>query len=73
MTPTHHGSIKKVVADKGFGFVKPKEAGARDVFFHVTGCADKEDFLKFQTGDPVTYEEQPHEKGPRAVNVRFSN
>jgi len=60
------GTIKKLVTDKGFGFI----AGERgDLFFHhsaVEGMTMEE----LQVGQAVTYEEGRGPKGPRAEKVR---
>jgi cold shock protein len=60
------GTIKKLIADKGFGFI----AGERgDIFFHhsaVEGVAME----ALAVGQAVTYEEGRGPKGPRAEKVR---
>ena len=64
------GTVKKLVAERGFGFIdtgRPRE----DVFFHHTGVPDR-GFDSLVEGQTVEYEtEHDPEKGrPRAVNVR---
>ena len=62
------GTIKKVIPDKGFGFI---EGESGDVFFHFSaleGVAIEE----LQMGQAVEYEEGSGPKGPRAENVRVS-
>jgi cold shock protein len=60
------GTIKKVIADKGFGFI----AGERgELFFHhssLEGTAIE----VLHVGQKVTYEEGRGPKGPRAEKVR---
>jgi len=59
------GTIKKVLADKGFGFI---EGDRGDIFFHhsaVEGVAIE----ALKIGQAVTYEEGRGPKGPRAENV----
>jgi len=61
------GTIKKVLADKGFGFI---EGDRGDIFFHhsaVEGVAIE----ALKIGQAVTYEEGRGPKGPRAENVRL--
>ncbi len=61
-----HGTIKKIVSDKGFGFI----GGDRgDVFFHHSSVEDGM-FESLQVGQAVEYEEGQGPKGPRAENVR---
>lgn len=60
------GTIKKLVSDKGFGFIK---ADGEDLFFHrsaVTGTT----FEELQEGQSVEYEVGQGPKGARAENVR---
>lgn len=60
------GTIKKVIADKGFGFIEGERG---DIFFHhsaLEGIAIE----ALQIGQTVTYEEGSGPKGPRAENVR---
>mgnify|MGYP000744816295 CR=1 FL=1 len=60
------GTIKKVLADKGFGFI---EGDRGDLFFHhseVEGATIE----TLQIGQQVTYEEGRGPKGPRAEKVR---
>lgn len=60
------GTIKKLVADKGFGFIKGDN---EELFFHsssVQGAA----FDDLREGQTVTYEEGQGPKGPRAESVR---
>ena len=60
------GTIKKLVVDKGFGFI----AGDRgDLFFHISACEDCQ-FEDLQVGQTVNYEEGDGPKGPRATVVR---
>lgn len=60
------GTIKKLVADKGFGFISGDRG---ELFFHhssVEGGA----FDTLQVGQTVSYEEGRGPKGPRAEKVR---
>ncbi len=61
------GTIKKIVVDKGFGFIRPDD-GDQDVFFHHSSVAEGS-FETLNEGQPVTFEEANSPKGPRAENV----
>ena len=63
------GTIKKVVRDKGFGFILTSDA--KDVFFHRNGLQGM-DFEGLKGGETVEFEVEQAEKGPRAINVRPS-
>ena len=60
------GVIKKLVLDKGFGFIA---AGNSELFFHHSACEDV-DFDSLQEGQTVEFTEGSGPKGPRAENVR---
>ncbi|MBN1909707.1 MAG: cold shock domain-containing protein [Pirellulales bacterium] len=68
------GVIKKLVADRGFGFIST-ESGS-DIFFHHSAVAD-EGFDNLQEGQSVEYEVDSGDggggrrgnKGPRATAV----
>lgn len=61
------GTIKKVLADKGFGFIS---ADREDVFFHHSAVGSGS-FDALRVGQAVTFELEDGKdgKGPRAVNV----
>ena len=60
------GTIKKVLADKGFGFI----AGERgELFFHHSSL-EGASIETLREGQAVTYTEGSGPKGPRAENVR---
>ncbi|MCX6740829.1 MAG: cold shock domain-containing protein [Candidatus Parcubacteria bacterium] len=61
------GSIKKLIADRGFGFITPDDGG-KDLFFHsneVKGIT----FQELKEGDKVSFDVGESPKGPNAVNV----
>ena len=60
------GTIKKLIADKGFGFIDGERG---DLFFHHSAVqgATIEDL---RIGQQVTYEEGRGPKGPRAEDVK---
>ncbi len=60
------GTIKKLVTDKGFGFI---ESEGQEVFFHGSALQDAQfDDLREQQQVEFTIGEGP--KGPRAENVK---
>lgn len=64
------GTIRKHIADKGFGFIVGDDKIER--FFHRSAAPE---FDLLSEGDPVEFdhEESPkRDKGPRAVNVRLA-
>ncbi len=61
------GTIKKVVAGKGFGFI---EGESGDVFFHHSAL-DGTTIEELSPGQAVEYEEGSGPKGPRAENIRL--
>lgn len=66
------GAIKKIVSDKGFGFIGGTSGRNSDVFFHASACENKS-FDSLQEGDKVRYELDknpgPEARGPRATYV----
>ena len=60
------GTIKKVVADKGYGFIEGERG---DVFFHHSAL-EGVTIEALSVGQKVEYEEGRGPKGPRAENVR---
>jgi CspA family cold shock protein len=63
------GTIKKIVKDKGFGFITPDE-GKDEVFFHRSKLAPKMYFEDLREGDEVEFQVKPGEKGPQAFNLK---
>ena len=62
------GTIKRLVSDKGFGFVAA--ADGNEYFFHQSACVDGFDQLR--EGQAVTFDTGQGPKGPRAENVRLA-
>lgn len=60
-----NGTIKKIVPDKGFGFIRGPD---EDVFFHFSALRGVkiEDLME---GQEVQFEEEDTAKGPRAKSV----
>lgn len=64
------GYIKKLVMDKGYGFIKNKELG-QEWFFHRTGVVGGgKAFDELTEGIRVSFEVEDSPKGPRAVSVQ---
>jgi len=65
------GTIKKLVSDRGFGFIS---APGGDIFFHHSVVADNK-YDELKEGQPVNYEvatgpdDRGRDKGPRAISV----
>ena len=62
------GTIKKVVADRGFGFIAADDA--KEYFFHRSGLDSSLDFDRLNGGEKVQFEIETSPKGPRATQVR---
>ena len=65
-----YGTIKKIVKDKGFGFIHPDD-GTEEVFFHRSRLAPKIFFEDLREGSEVQFEVRPGEKGRQAFNLRL--
>jgi CspA family cold shock protein len=61
------GTIKKVVADRGFGFIAA--ADAKEYFFHRNSLDSTLDFDRLVGGEAVEFEIEQSDKGPRANRV----
>jgi len=59
------GTIKRIVSDKGFGFILSEDG--TEYFFHRTSCDIPFDDLR--EGQSVTFERGQGPKGPRAERV----
>lgn len=62
------GKIKKLIADKGFGFIEGERG---DMFFHHSAVKGTS-IEALRVGQMVTYEEGRGPKGPRAENVQVA-
>jgi cold shock protein len=62
------GTIKKLVADRGFGFITAEDA--KEYFFHRGALDSSLDFDRLVGGERVTFEVEASPKGPRASQVR---
>jgi CspA family cold shock protein len=62
-----NGTIKRMVSDKGFGFVAAQDGN--EYFFHQSACTATP-FDDMREGQAVTFERGQGPKGPRAENVQ---
>jgi cold shock protein len=63
-----NGTVKKVQSDRGFGFIAADDG--KEYFFHRSGLDSSLDFDSLRVGEPVTFEIETSDKGPRAGRVR---
>ncbi len=61
------GTIKRLVREKGFGFIADQKG--MEYFFHQSACPS---FDTLREGQTVTFDAGQGPKGPRAENVRPS-
>ena len=62
---TINGTVKRLVREKGFGFVAAPDGS--EYFFHQSACPE---FDTLREGQNVTFEPSQGPKGPRAERVR---
>ena len=62
------GTIKKVVADRGFGFITAEDS--KEYFFHRGAVDSSLEFDRLVGGEHVQFEIEASPKGPRAGQVR---
>jgi CspA family cold shock protein len=61
------GTIKKVVSDRGFGFITADDE--KEYFFHRNSLDSSLDFDRLSGGEKVEFEIEESPKGPRANRV----
>jgi len=61
------GTIKTLIAGKGFGFITV-DGEEKDLFFHGNELKDVK-YEELKVGDRVSFEKADSEKGPNATNV----
>src|SRR5262245_5607537 len=69
MAATTNGTIKRLVSEKGFGFLAASDGS--EYFFHQSACNGCQ-FDSLREGQAVTFEKGQGPKGPRAENVRLA-
>ena len=61
------GTIKKVVSDRGFGFIAAEDG--MEYFFHRDGLDRSLEFDRLVGGEKVNFEVEASPRGPRAGKV----
>ena len=64
-----NGTIKRLVSDKGFGFILASDGA--EYFVHNSACNGVA-FDELRENQAVTFEKGQGPKGPRAENVRLA-
>lgn len=68
----HQGIIKKLMGDKGFGFITV-EGRDKDLFFHATGLVDGLFFKDLKEGQEVIFQDiVDNGKGDGAVGIELA-
>lgn len=68
------GTIRRIVRDRGFGFIQP-DGETEDVFFH-TSSVEQPTFDELNEGQQVDFDIEPDPKQPkrsRAAHVRLGS
>ncbi len=65
------GTLKKVVADRGFGFIKADDG--QEYFFHRSALDASLVFEQLGAGDKVDFQIETSPKGPRAAHIRAAS
>lgn len=64
------GTVKKLVADRGFGFITAEDG--TEYFFHRSGVDSSVLFEDLAIGGRVSFDVERSDKGPRAQHVRLA-
>jgi len=64
-----NGTIKRLVSDKGFGFILAGDGN--EYFFHNSACRQTA-FDELREGQAVTFDVGQGPKGPRGENVKLA-
>lgn len=64
-----NGTIKRLVSDKGFGFILASDGN--EYLFHNSACAETR-FDDLREGQTVTFDRGQGPKGPRGENVKVA-
>ena len=65
----HTGRIKKLVRDRGFGFIS--DTDGNEVFFHQSSLVGVA-FDALKEDENVEFDVEKSDKGPRAINVSIA-
>ncbi len=63
------GTIKKLVSERGFGFIAASDG--KEYFFHRNELGTASDFDRLIGGERVEFEPEAGAKGPQATKVRL--
>lgn len=66
----HTGKIKKLVRERGFGFISDTDGS--EVFFHKNNLVGSE-FDSLNGDEEVEFEVEKSAKGPSAINVKVAS
>ncbi|OGG54066.1 MAG: hypothetical protein A3F84_17495 [Candidatus Handelsmanbacteria bacterium RIFCSPLOWO2_12_FULL_64_10] len=66
-TPLARGTVKRIVRDRGFGFIRSTDG--KEVFFHRSALVGL-DIGRLSEGQKVEFVLEESPKGPRASKVR---
>jgi cold shock protein len=66
---TTNGTIKRLMREKGFGFVAAQDGS--EYFFHQSACVGMR-FDELREGQAVTFNKGQGPKGPRAEDLRLA-
>jgi CspA family cold shock protein len=64
------GKVKKLISDRGFGFITAEDGS--EVFFHRSDLVEA-DFDTMEEGADVEFDLESGAKGPRAVKVKLAS
>jgi CspA family cold shock protein len=64
-----NGKVKRLVTDKGFGFILAEDGN--EYFFHQSACTTAR-FDDLREGQAVTFSKGQGPKGPRAEDVKLA-
>ena len=65
------GTIKKVISNKGYGFIDTDNQEG-DLFFHKSNLGDNLDFSNLQEGTSVEFEISEGRRGPEATDIKIA-
>jgi len=66
---TMTGTVKKIIKQKGFGFITPDD-GSDDVFFRRGRLAPRNQIEDINEGDSVQFQVRKGDKGPVAFDLK---
>ena len=65
------GTVKKVISDRGFGFITAEDG--KEYFFHRGALDTSLDFDRMTGGEKVEFDVEQSPKGPRATRVKAAS